>query len=50
MKMLKARDNQLPFLTRICIGSVRKWPKDMIIYEPEDANESARKRNEIIKY
>jgi hypothetical protein len=46
--MLKARDNQLPFLTGICIGSVRKRPKNMIIYEPKDANESAREREEPI--
>jgi hypothetical protein len=44
MEMLKASNNQLPFLARICIGSLRKWPKNMIIYEPKDADESARER------
>lgn len=44
MEMLKASNNQLPFLARISIGSLRKRPKNMIIYEPKDADESARER------
>jgi hypothetical protein len=44
MEMLKASNNQLPFLARSSIGSLRKRPKNMIIYEPKDADESARER------
>lgn len=51
MKMLKASNNQLPFLTRICISSLSEWPKNMIIYKPENANESAKttKHNNWVK-
>jgi hypothetical protein len=44
MEMLKASNNQLPFLARICICSLRKRPKNMIIYESKDADESATQR------
>lgn len=39
--MLQASNNQLPLLTRICISSLREWPKNMVINKPENADESA---------
>lgn len=42
MKVLKTSNNQLPFLTRISVGSLRKWPKNMIIDKPKNSNESAK--------
>lgn len=48
MKMLKTSNNQLPFLTRICIGSLGERPENMIIDEPKDANESAKQEKPLV--
>lgn len=45
VKMFKAGANQLPFFTGIRIGSLRKWPKNMIIDEPKDSNKSEKKKD-----
>lgn len=48
MKMLKTSNNQLPFLTRICIGSLRERPKNMIVDEPKNANESTKQEKPLV--
>lgn len=44
LKMLKTSYNQLPFFRKIGIGSLWEWTKYVIIYKPEDANESEKKK------
>lgn len=39
--MFEASYDKLPLFTRISISSLWEWPKDMIINEFKDANESA---------
>lgn len=47
LEVLKASNNQLPFLTRIGIGSLWEWSKHVIIYESKDANKSAKYHSDI---